>query len=98
VTDPAALEQWFSTWDGPISSVGKDMHIRAGDDVAYAFALRHMTGRKNSGDIVDLWFRATATMVKENGDWKITHIHNSVPFAMDGIEKAELTCCHESGL
>ena len=90
VTDPAVLEQWFATWDGPIRSAAKHMHVRAGNDVGYAFALRHMTGRKKSGEAVDLWFRATATLAKENGDWKITHIHNSVPFAMDGSGKAEL--------
>jgi ketosteroid isomerase-like protein len=90
VTDPADLDQWFSTWDTPIRLVAKDMHIRIDDNVAYAFALRHMTGRKKSGEIVDLWFRATATMAKVNGAWKITHIHNSVPFAMDGSGKAEL--------
>ena len=29
-------------------------------------------------------------MSKENEGWKITHVHNSVPFAMDGSGKAEL--------
>ena len=90
VTDPAVLEGWFATWDGPIRSVAKEVHIRAGGDVGYAFALRHLSGRKTSGESVDMWFRATATMAKENGDWKITHVHNSVPFAMDGSDKAEL--------
>ena len=52
--------------------------------------MRRLSGRKKSGESVDMWFRATATMAKENGDWKITHVHNSVPFAMDGSDKAEL--------
>jgi ketosteroid isomerase-like protein len=42
-----------------------------------------MTGRKKSGETADLWFRATATLVKETGDWKIT-------YAMDASGKAEL--------
>ena len=88
--NPVHLDHWFATWDGPISSVAKHMHIRSNDDLAYAFTLRHMTGRKKSGELVDLWFRATATMAREDGVWKITHIHNSVPFAMDGSGKAEL--------
>jgi ketosteroid isomerase-like protein len=90
LTDPSDLQQWFATWDTPISSVAKDMHVRADHHLAYAFALRHMTGRKKSGENVDLWFRATATMSKDDGAWKITHVHNSVPFAMDGSDKAEL--------
>jgi ketosteroid isomerase-like protein len=89
-SDPSQLDAWFATWDGPINSVPEHIHMRGNDDLAYAFTLRHMSGRKKSGELVDLWFRATATMVKEDGDWKITHIHNSVPFAMDGSGKAEL--------
>ena len=88
--NPVNLDHWFATWDGPISSVAQHMHIRSNNDLAYAFTLRHMTGRKKSGELVDLWFRATATMAREDGVWKITHIHNSVPFAMDGSGKAEL--------
>ena len=88
--NPANLDQWFATWDGPISSVAQHRHLRSNKDLAYAFTLRHMTGRKKSGELVDLWFRATATMAREDGVWKITHIHNSVPFAMDGSGKAEL--------
>ena len=90
LTDPAGLEEWFATWDAPINSVAKHKHVSADENLAYAFALRHMTGRKKSGENVDLWFRATATMSKEHGAWKITHVHNSVPFAMDGSGKAEL--------
>ena len=56
------------------------MHIRAGGDVGYAFALRHMSGRKKSGETADLWFRATATMAKENGDWRSRT--STIPFPL----------------
>jgi ketosteroid isomerase-like protein len=88
--DPSQLDAWFASWDGPINSVPEHIHIRGNAELAYAFTLRHMSGRKKSGELVDLWFRATATMAKEDSGWKITHIHNSVPFAMDGSGKAEL--------
>ena len=58
--DPAPLEQWFATWEGPIRSEPRDLTIDAGADVAYAYALQHMTGTKKGGEKVDLWFRATA--------------------------------------
>ena len=61
-----------------------------GGDVAYAFGLQHMTGTKTDGEKVDLWFRATACFRREDGHWRITHMHNSVPFAMDGSGKALL--------
>jgi ketosteroid isomerase-like protein len=88
--DPAALEQWFETWQGPIVSEPHDLEVAVGGDVAYAYGVQHMTGTKKDGGAVDLWFRATACFRREAGRWRITHMHNSVPFAMDGSDKALL--------
>ena len=60
--DPAPLEEWFGTWQGPIVSEPHDLEVACGGDIAYAFGLQHMTGTKNDGEEVDLWFRATACM------------------------------------
>jgi ketosteroid isomerase-like protein len=88
--DPRYIQQWFDTWDGPIESEARGLEIVTGGDVAYAFGLRHMTGTKKDGEHVDLWFRATACLRREDGTWKIAHVHNSVPFAMDGSGRALL--------
>lgn len=88
--DPALLDEWFQTWRGPINSRSRDLRLEVGVDVAYAFALQHMTGTKVDGREADVWFRATACFRRQNGQWRITHMHNSVPFAMDGSEKALL--------
>jgi PhnB protein len=87
--DPAGIQSWFDTWSGGIESKAQKLTIRVGGDVAYAFSLQHMTGTKIDGERVDLWFRATACFVRQGG-WKITHVHNSVPFAMDGSDRALL--------
>jgi ketosteroid isomerase-like protein len=88
--DPAYIQQWFDTWDGPIETAAHELEIVVGGDVAYAFTLRHMTGTKKDGTHADLWFRCTACFRREQGKWKITHAHNSVPFAMDGSNRALL--------
>lgn len=88
--DPAGIQAWFDTWAGPIESKPHRLTIRVGGDIAYAFGLRHMTGTKSGGEKVDLWFRATACLVREPGGWKIAHVHDSVPFAMDGSDRALL--------
>jgi ketosteroid isomerase-like protein len=88
--DPAPLEQWFATWESPIVSEPTDLTIAVGGDIAYAYGLQHMTGKKKGGPEVDLWFRATACFRHEAGRWRITHMHSSVPFAMDGSDKALL--------
>ena len=88
--DPSYLEQWFETWDGPIVSKSRDLKIAVGGDVAYAFGMQHLKGKKKDGEDVDLWLRATACFRREGKRWLITHMHNSVPFAMDGTDKALL--------
>jgi ketosteroid isomerase-like protein len=88
--DPRNFQQWFDTWDGPIELGGRDLTIVVDERSAYAFGLRHMTGTKIDGEQVDLWFRATVCLRREDGAWRIAHVHNSVPFAMDGSGRALL--------
>ena len=88
--DAGYLQRWFDTWASPIVSEAHDLRIAVGGDVAYAHGLRHMTGAKKDGEKIDLWFRATAGFRRERDQWKITHVHNSVPFAMDGSGRALL--------
>jgi uncharacterized protein (TIGR02246 family) len=88
--DPARLEQWFATWESPIVSEPRDLTVAVGGEVAYAYGVQHMTGKKQGGEEVDLWFRATACFRREAGRWRIAHMHNSVPFAMDGSDRALL--------
>jgi ketosteroid isomerase-like protein len=54
--------------------------------VAYAFGLQRMTGTKTD-DKGRTLVRATACFRRGDSRWRITHIHNSVAFAMDGSEK-----------
>jgi PhnB protein len=84
------LEEWFATWQGDPGYETRDMHITAGDDVAFCHSLNRLSGRKTDGETVDLWHRNTLCFRKENGDWKIAHQHQSVPFYMDGSGKAAL--------
>ena len=84
------LENWFSTWQGPIGGDAVDVKLTVGEDVAFWTGLVHMTGRKTDGFEVDLWFRQTLGLRKQAGVWKIVHEHTSVPFAMDGSGRAEL--------
>jgi ketosteroid isomerase-like protein len=90
VEDRDGLEAWFSTWQGPIGHEQRGSEVAVGDNVAYAHALVHMTGTKTDGEAVDLWFRQTLGFKKVGLTWKIAHEHASVPFLMDGSNKAAL--------
>jgi ketosteroid isomerase-like protein len=86
--DPAGIEGWFRTWDGPIGyDIGEPV-IEAGDDVAFCHGLTHMTGTKTDGELVDLWFRSTVGLRRTAAGWQITHEHDSTPFYMDGSGRA----------
>jgi PhnB protein len=84
------LEAWFDTWQGPLGYELRDLEIVTGDGVAFSHSLNHLTGTKKSGETSDVWFRSTLGFRKVNGEWKIAHEHESVPFLMDGSDKAAL--------
>ena len=88
--DPAGLREWFETWNGSIGTDGSDPVLKLDGNLACIWSLRHMTGTKRDGEQVDLWFRSMVVLTKQNGAWRITHAHNSVPFAMDGSGRALL--------
>ncbi|MBB4573372.1 YybH family protein [Rhizobium lentis] len=86
----AGLQAWFDTWEGPIGGEVRDAKLTVGGDVAFWSGLLRMTGTKTDGTEVDLWFRQTLGLVKQDGRWIVAHQHASVPFAMDGSGRALL--------
>ncbi len=84
------LAGWFATWSGPIGYEIGNLTITAGDDVAYCHSMNRWTGPRTDGGDTDLWFRETLCLRKSNGQWRITHIHESVPMYMDGSLKAAI--------
>ena len=88
--DPAGLGGWFDTWEGPLGGGVRNVKLTIGGDVAFWSGLVNMTGTKTDGEKVDLWFRQTLGLVKKGGRWLVAHEHASVPFAMDGSDRALL--------
>jgi ketosteroid isomerase-like protein len=86
--DRKALIEWFKTWKGRIGYEVTDLVLTVSSDLAVARSLDHMTGTKTDGEQVDLWTRSTVCFRKSDGDWKVMHVHGSVPFHMDGSFRA----------
>lgn len=80
----AVIEQWFDIWVGPINLELRDMHVEVSGNLAFACGLSYMSGTNRNGDHPDLWTRVTHCFRRERGEWKIVHLHDSVPFYMDG--------------
>ncbi len=84
----AGLEQWFSTWRGPLGYRLEDLDISAGGDVAFVSMLTELSGEKVDAGKISVWFRQTLGLKRLPAGWKIAHQHESVPFYMDGSFKA----------
>ncbi len=76
----ARAEQWFSSFEGPIGYEVRDVSIVAGADVAFCHCLTRVSGRRVDGGEIGMWLRTTVCFQKVEGDWVVTHEHNSVPF------------------
>ena len=83
-TDPAELQAWFDTWNGPVGLSFRDLEVRVGGDVALTYGLLHMTGLRTDGSHTDVWVRITVGLERRAGRWSIVHEHQSFPTRMDG--------------
>jgi uncharacterized protein (TIGR02246 family) len=83
-----SLDGWFSTFRGPLGYEIHDLSVTVGDEIAFSRSLNHITGSRTSGEETDVWVRATIGYQRSGGKWLIIHEHVSVPFYMDGSDKA----------
>ena len=82
------LEEWFASFDGAIGYEIRSLQTATSGDLAYSHSFNRVTGRKLEGPYDDVWFRQTICFRKIDHRWLITHVHESVPFYMDGTFKA----------
>jgi uncharacterized protein (TIGR02246 family) len=82
------IDAYRKTWDLFFSWAGdpavfdiKEMHVTAGNDVAFVAAVMRCAGREASGEDMELDFRLTIGLRKVDGKWVIVHEHHSVPAA-----------------
>ena len=75
----ADYKQFLDLYEGPLDVEYRDLHIVAGDDVAFIYALERLSGTLKGGQKTDMWLRATSGLRKIDGKWYIVHDHLSVP-------------------
>jgi uncharacterized protein (TIGR02246 family) len=89
VIDVAARKAWFASFEGPIEYEVRDLDITIGGDIAYSHSLNRLaTTPKGAPASFELWFRSTVCFRREDGQWRITHVHDSTPFYMDATLRA----------
>lgn len=83
-----SLEEWFPTFDGGIGFEVSGLQISMSNLTAFSHSLNHISGKRTTGEETDVWVRATEGFRKIDGKWLVTHEHVSVPFYMDGSNRA----------
>jgi ketosteroid isomerase-like protein len=59
-----------------------ELKVETDGKLGYARSVQHFTAKTTDGKPVDMTFRQTDILKKENGEWKIIHQHISVPVDM----------------
>jgi len=81
----AYMKDWhefFTSFQGPLTTEFKDCHISSSGDLAYALCLERLAGTSTKGEKIDMWLRVTSIFHKEDGKWLDIHDHVSVPADM----------------
>ena len=76
-------EKWLSSYETEIGYEVRDLEITSGETAAFCRYLYHVSGTLKTGGEVNMWVRATVCFQKINGEWKIVHEHQSVPFDVE---------------
>jgi ketosteroid isomerase-like protein len=84
-----ATRQWLDGLPGKVRLEVRDLDVTVGGDVAFCHSLNRMVSEGGSEGF-SLWFRSTLGLRRIDGDWVITHEHQSTPFDMDGSFRASV--------
>jgi ketosteroid isomerase-like protein len=88
--DAKAVGAWLATWHTPPRIELRDPTVLIDGDLAVAFGFAAMRSISADGEENVMWYRATTVLCRRDGKWSIVHEHESVPFLMDGSDKAAL--------
>lgn len=87
--DPEPVARWLATFTGPMDLEIRDLDVHVAGDVAFGTAFACLTA--TAGETFSLWHRLTLGLRKIDGEWRVVHEHESVPFEMDGSMRASVT-------
>lgn len=72
-------ESFFAQYKGPLKVEYRDLHVIAGPEVGFSYALEKISGTLVDGTASEMWIRVTEGYRHVNGRWYAVHDHVSVP-------------------
>jgi ketosteroid isomerase-like protein len=88
--DVGRTQRWIDGWEGPIELSHRDLTVEVAGGLAVVHGLEHTSTQAPGGEVAAWWARVTTVLARTPEGWRITHLHSSVPFHMDGSERAAL--------
>ncbi len=73
-------QQWFDGYRSDIGYRVEELDVLAEGDLGFCSFVYNVQGTLQSGDEVDMWVRATLCLHRTDGEWRIVHDHESVPW------------------
>lgn len=71
---------YFFNWNKDLGFFKiQNLHITAGNNVAFCFSAMKCRGYDEKGEVEELDFRLTVGLKKINNQWTIVHEHHSIP-------------------
>jgi ketosteroid isomerase-like protein len=80
-TIKSQMLKWFAGYIDTVPYKSSGLEIIVGDNIAFSHCLTSALGLINQHTKNNLWCRTTMCYQKINGNWLITHEHNSEPFS-----------------
>ena len=87
--DEAELAQWLASWAGPVSERWHELRVETSGDLALCYGYVRVEA-PTAGESAEWWMRRTVGLRRGPEGWRIVHDHASVPFYMDGSNRAAL--------
>lgn len=88
--DEAVLAGWLASWAGPVSERWGELKVEISGDLAICRGFVHVIAPAKDGEDAAWWMRRTMALRRGSDGWRIVHDHTSVPFYMDGSNRAAL--------
>ena len=73
-------QQWFDGYASDIHYDVEELDVVADEDLGFCSFVYNVRGTLTTGAEVDMWVRATLCCQRIDGEWRIMHDHESVPF------------------
>ncbi|GAB3551010.1 YybH family protein [Spirosoma fluminis] len=74
------LESWLAQFPAMFTYAIETLSVVASDELGVGYSFNHVKGTLANGDQIDMRWRATVCLRKQDEQWLIIHEHSSVPF------------------